>query len=77
MRNSEHMSALARYLKARGLSHAEFARQLGMSRGNFSRIVNGRQDLTHEQMRRLYELTGGALTPNDIVLKSADEPEAA
>lgn len=72
------MTKLASYLRAAGISHAVFAEQMGMSRGNFSRIVNGRQPLTHAQMRRIYDITGGALTPNDLVLTAAAvEPDAA
>jgi len=51
-----------------GRSDAEWARQIGIARAHFCNIRNGKRPATARIMRSIFDATGGAVTPNDLVL---------
>lgn len=60
------MAALEQWIARQGLSHAEAARLLQLrSRASIGRIIRSRQACS-PVVRRIYALTQGAVTPNDI-----------
>lgn len=61
---------LVDWLKRNGKTQDWLGEQLGMSQSGVGRIVNGR-DTRFATLRRIYELTDGAVTPNWMVLGKA------
>jgi transcriptional regulator with XRE-family HTH domain len=58
---------LADWIQQQGMLRTEFARQLGVSGGHVSDLCNHRNWPTREVFRRIWELTDGAVTPNDFL----------
>ncbi|MCA3264946.1 MAG: helix-turn-helix transcriptional regulator [Azospirillum sp.] len=65
---------------AQQLSFAELGRRLGCSRTQSLRLCRGDRTPDREMMRRVGELTGGAVTPNDFFAEAVApaplQPEA-
>lgn len=61
---------LADWLKAENKTQEWLGEQLGMSQTGVSRIVNG-GDTSFTTLRRINELTNGAVSPNWMVLGKA------
>lgn len=57
---------LDRYLKARGLTREQFARQLDVSAGLISHWITGRVQLPAERAAAIERVTGGALTRQQL-----------
>lgn len=49
-------------------SDAEWAEIIGIARAHFCNIRNRRRPPTAKIMRSIFDATGGAVTPNDLVL---------
>lgn len=58
---------ITEYLAREGLSHAEFARRLGVEQSTVSRWVSGERRPEWPQLARLRKVTGGAVQPNDFL----------
>lgn len=62
--------------RERSLTLDEAARQLGISKGNLSRIETGAHGASDPLKRRIAEWSGGSITPSDLVA-FVPETEAA
>jgi len=58
---------LSDYLAQSGLSQAEFARAIETSQPTVSRYITGLRMPRRDHLRRIREVTGGAVTANDFV----------
>jgi 3,4-dihydroxy 2-butanone 4-phosphate synthase/GTP cyclohydrolase II len=68
---------LAEYLAEAGLTQYAFAERAGITQAYVSRLVTGASlAVSRDVAGRIYEATGGAVTPNDIFL-SPKTKEAA
>lgn len=61
---------LSQYLKDEGITQDEFSKKHGIPQSTVSRICSG-GDTTPKMMRKLHAVTGGAVTPDCLVLKAA------
>lgn len=61
------------FRRERGLSLRQLGELVGVTAASISRIENGQQDPSSDLLRRLHEVSGGLVTPNDILLGSAEE----
>ena len=72
---------LADYLAAHGLSDADFAVRVGVSRPQINRLRNGQTWISDDVAARIFDATDGQVTPNDFLATrraSVDaEPDAA
>lgn len=59
-------SALKNFLGKNNLTVSDLASRLGVSYAAAYRYVSGARIPSAEMMTRLYEATGGAVTPNDF-----------
>lgn len=59
--------SLQEWLEANSLTRAEGARRLGVTRGHFTDLADGRFWPSREMMKRVMVLTNGAVTPNDFL----------
>jgi transcriptional regulator with XRE-family HTH domain len=50
----------------------DFASELGLSPSYLSQLLSGHRSPRNDLMRRIHAATGGAVTPNDWVLGTAD-----
>jgi len=66
---------LTEYMTNHNLSDAELASQVGCSVGAVRKWRYRERTPRPEQMRRIHEITAGAVTPNDFLV--AASPEAA
>jgi transcriptional regulator with XRE-family HTH domain len=57
-----------------GLSFAELGRRLGCSRQQALRLCQGSRTPGRATLRRVAELTGGAVTPNDFFPEASAAP---
>lgn len=62
--------SLPEWLKANGKTQEWLAGRMGLSQTGVSRIIAGK-DTKFDNLRRVYEVTDGAVTPNMIVLGKA------
>lgn len=63
---------LKTYIDANGLTYETFARkQGGVSRSAVEKWCRGERVPHPDQLRRIYAVTDGAVTPNDFVLGEA------
>lgn len=60
------MSYLSKFLDDHGLSDADFAAQIGVSRVAVSRYRSGARIPARDVMSRIVDATGGAVQPNDF-----------
>lgn len=69
---------LADWLEARGQTRAWLAAELGVSAMQVSRLLRGVQWMSGKMADRLVEVTGGDVTPNDVldVWRRSHPPEA-
>lgn len=58
---------LADWLDAEKLSHQEFGDRIGKSQAAVSRYVAGKRMPDEETLIKIFEVTAGAVTPNDFV----------
>lgn len=58
---------ITEYLAREGLSHAEFARRLGVEQSTVSRWVSGERRPEWPQLKLLRAVTKGAVQPNDFL----------
>jgi transcriptional regulator with XRE-family HTH domain len=58
---------LQQYLALVGETQQQFASSIGVSQNTVSRYVNGLTIPRREQLRRIVEVTDGAVTPTDFV----------
>lgn len=65
---------LSDYLSENSISRAEFAERIGVSEVSICRYVMKKRVPRPEQLRRIREATGGAVTANDFMCDS--DPEA-
>jgi transcriptional regulator with XRE-family HTH domain len=56
------------YRAEKQITLSAFARKLGVAVGTLSRIEAGVRNASPDLMRRIYDATGGEVTPNDFVL---------
>lgn len=69
---------LSVYMSAHGISPEEMARRIGdVSASGVLKWSRGERVPRPEQQRRIHEVTGGDVSPNDFVLVDAAEPGAA
>lgn len=69
---------LSEFMKSRSLTDARFAELLDCSEGALRKWRYGERTPRSDQMRRIMEVTGGLVTPNDFLLSSpSTEGEAA
>lgn len=60
------MTELRDYLRGKGVSMKAFGQRIGKSKSVVSRICARNITVSHETARRIFEETGGAVTPNDL-----------
>lgn len=66
---------LAEYMKASGLEDEGFANSVGGCSAHAVKKWRYRERVPRpDQMRRIAEITGGKVTPNDFVLPAPDQP---
>jgi transcriptional regulator with XRE-family HTH domain len=53
--------------RQRGLTLEQAAAEIKTSKGNLSRIETGAHGASDDLKRRIYEWSGGTITPNDLV----------
>ena len=58
---------LETFIKAKGLTQAEFADALGVSQATVSKIIDGAQNATADIITRIVDQTKGAVTAADIL----------
>lgn len=58
---------LTTYLEEQGLSATAFAERLGVSPSTVTRAAKGEILPSRDMLRRIYDETAGAVTPNDFV----------
>lgn len=68
---------LAEFMKANSLTDVLLAEQLNCSAGAVRKWLYGERIPRAEQMRKIVELTAGSVTPNDFLIASPPEGEAA
>lgn len=72
---------LSTYLDANGMTEAEFAARVGVSRTQINKLKHGRAWLSDDVAARIFDATDGQVTPNDFLATrraSVDaEPDAA
>lgn len=71
---------LNEYIAQQGITASEFARRLGVSAETVRRYREGERIPRREEMQRIFEVTGGAVAPNDFFPlnngAAQSEPEA-
>lgn len=55
------------YLVQNGITQAQFAERLGTTAATICRIADGAVVPRRELMLKIYDQTGGQVTPNDLV----------
>jgi transcriptional regulator with XRE-family HTH domain len=60
------LMTLQQFLSQNGLSQHTFAKMAGITQVTVSRYVNGLRLPRRAHMKRIYEVTGGSVTPNDF-----------
>lgn len=68
---------LQTYLKLRELTDAQFAAMVGRDRSTVTKWRNGKIWPDGAAMRRIFEATAGAVTPNDFMDLTVVASEAA
>lgn len=69
---------LADYMTAHGLGPSEMAKRLGVNHATVIRYRDGLRRPNPDVMQRLFEVTAGAVTPDDFYeFTGANSPEAA
>ncbi len=58
---------LKRWMKLRGVRVKDLAQFLGVSEASASRLVRGQQNITLDDAARVQQITGGLVTPNDLL----------
>ena len=67
---------LADYIDRLGITDGEFARELGISQGQLSKLRHGKHWPNRDTVQRIVEVTGGKVMPNDL-LSSLNPNEVA
>lgn len=62
---------LSQYLEDKGLSHAEFAKSIGVSQVTVTRWANGQRFPGRREIERIQKATKGAVTANDLLRGAA------
>ncbi len=65
---------LAQFIKDTNLTHAEFARRIGVSQVAVTRYVRGERVPRPAEMRSIVRETDGQVTPNDFLDDDAPHP---
>lgn len=65
------LMTLATYLKLPGVTATALARHLGVAHSTVLRWADGSTQPGTERLRRLYDVTDGAVTPNDFLAPDA------
>jgi len=58
---------LKKYLEKEGLSAAEFAKQLGLTRQSIYHYINQERFPAHSVLKKIMVKTGGKVTANDFL----------
>ena len=66
---------LEKYLKSEGIRATHFAPKIGVSPSAVTRLINGQREPSAEVIRRIAEVTGGKVMPNDMIPIPAVSPE--
>lgn len=66
---------LADYLRTNGLTQEAFGARVGVRQNHISRLLAGAL-MSTSLARRIYWATGGAVTPNDLLLPSQSDEAA-
>lgn len=69
-----HEMELKDFLKKNDLSMAEFAEQVGTTAATISRVADRLVTARRTLVERIYEATGGLVTPNDLAGLYCTEP---
>lgn len=68
---------LEQYLSEHKLTQQEFAEQIGITQSRVSRILSGSRGMPDRLLQRIYEVTNGDVTPNDLIIGAQTEPTEA
>lgn len=68
---------LRQYREGAGISVADFSKALSVSRQSLYRIEAGDQTPSVDLLRRIVEVTSGAVTPNDMLLPREEDAAPA
>tara|TARA_B100000809_G_scaffold121754_1_gene119911 strand:- start:91 stop:291 length:201 start_codon:yes stop_codon:yes gene_type:complete len=61
------MHPIAKFLESQGLTQADFAKRVGLSRQQINNVVRGRSNPSLRTIRKIVEVTGGEITLLDLV----------
>jgi transcriptional regulator with XRE-family HTH domain len=61
------MHPISKFLEGQGLTQADFAKQVGLSRQQINNVVRGRSNPSLRTIRKIVEVTGGEITLLDLV----------
>ena len=64
---------LAAYLAREGMTNAAFSRATGLSEGTVSLLSRDEIWLSRDTATKIFEATGGEVTPNDFLMAEAAE----
>lgn len=68
---------LAQYITDNNISIEQFAADMGGSVSGIRKWMYGERVPRPDQMRKIAEMTGGAVQPNDFILEVSSEMERA
>ncbi|NTE87236.1 helix-turn-helix domain-containing protein [Agrobacterium rubi] len=68
---------LAQYLTDKNVSLEQFASEVGSSVSGIRKWMYGERVPRPDQMRKIADLTGGLVEPNDFILPQGAQPESA
>ena len=60
------MHPISKFLEGQGLTQADFAKQVGLSRQQINNVVRGRSNPSLRTIRKIVEVTGGEVTLLDL-----------
>jgi len=60
------MHPIQRFIESQGLTQADFAKQVGLSRQQINNVVKGRSNPSLRTIRKIVEVTGGEITLLDL-----------
>lgn len=61
------MHPISKFLESQGLTQADFAKRVGLSRQQINNVVRGRSNPSLRTIRKIVEVTGGEITLLDLV----------
>jgi transcriptional regulator with XRE-family HTH domain len=68
---------LRAWRQAAGISQEELAGKVGTTKSVISRIETGARDASAELLRKIADVTGNQVTPNDVLLRTEPDVRAA